>query len=120
MMSVSAKRISRNAQKEALSSFGDKNSGKCQPAHKHPRSNEAINGPCAACSLGSAYPRHPGSSPMGPPNSVDQLTNPAAVNIPQFSEAALLDIRSDGRMTNAITISAGPATIPTSNLFQEL
>src|SRR5436189_5592441 len=46
---------------------GAQNRGRCQNAQMGPRIRLPNKGPYRRCSLGSANPRHPGSSPSGPP-----------------------------------------------------
>jgi hypothetical protein len=63
-----------------------RNKGKCQPAHRIPSNKEACHGPARFCNLGSANPLHPGSSPSGPPMSVDGSKNEKEKRADQCSD----------------------------------
>ena len=48
---------------------GMNHKGKCQKAQSSPTTRLARRGPILEISRGRAYPRHPGSSPKGPPKT---------------------------------------------------
>ena len=87
---------------------GVKYCGTCHPAHSTPRIRVPTNGPHRSCSLGSAKPRHPGSSRSGPP--VTRSTTKKTGRRSKVLSGRLTELNAPGTRAKPSRYSAGMPT----------